>query len=120
LLEASRPFRQHYYAQSSIAATKNSHFKVTHPFHPLFEREFTVTTYRQTWGEDRVFFHDDQGTLTSLPAKWTSLFAEDPLIFLSNSESFFRVPDLLELAELVHKNHWPKQQFFEQKESNEL
>jgi Family of unknown function (DUF5372) len=77
---------------------------VTHPFHPWSGQEFTVITYRQNWGEDRVFFHDDQGRLTSLPIQWTSLFSNDPLIILSNSKAFFRVPDLLELVHIVNKN----------------
>lgn len=72
-----------------------------HPFHPLAEKEFIVITCRQNWGENRVFFYDDQGTLSSLPVQWTSLAVEDPFVALSNAESFFRVPDLLELAHLI-------------------
>jgi len=86
----------------------------------LVGREFLIITYRQNWGEDRVYFHDDQGRLTSLPTQWTSLFSEDPLTSLSNSESFFRVPDLLELAQLIKKNHCASQGFLEQKESDEV
>jgi hypothetical protein len=90
--------------QPSTAVTKNSRFKVTHPFHPWAGREFILITYRQNWGEDRVFFNDDQGRLTTLPIQWTSLFPGNPLISLSDSESFFLVPDLLELTRLVKKN----------------
>ena len=86
--------------QSSTAIAKNSRFKITHPFHPLVGREFTIITYRQNWGEDRVFFHDDQGKFTNIPTQWTSLFPGDPLV---NTESFFRVPDLLELAQVLRK-----------------
>jgi hypothetical protein len=83
----------------------------------LVGREFTVITYRKNWGEERVYFHDDQGRLTSLPTQWTSLFSEeDPLISLSNTESFFRVPDLLDLAQLMKKNT----NKFERKESDEV
>ena len=63
-------------------------------------REFAIITYRQNWGEDRVFFYDDQGKLTSIPAQWTSIFIGDPLV---TTESFFRVPDLLELTQVLHK-----------------
>ena len=87
--------------ESSIALTKNTRFKITHPFHPLTGQEFALIIYRQNWGEDRVYFHDDQGKLISIPAPWTSLFPEDPWISLSTSPSYFRVPDLLELAELI-------------------
>ena len=79
-----------------------------------------MITYRKNWGEDRVFYHDDQGRLTSLPTQWTSLFAEDPLVVLSDSESFFRVPDLLELAQLIKKNRCTNREILEQKESDVL
>ena len=86
--------------QSSTAITKNSSFTITHPFHPLAGKEFAIITYRQNWGEDRVFFHDDHGNLTSIPTQWTSIFPGDPFV---SAESFFRVPDLLELTKVLHK-----------------
>jgi hypothetical protein len=58
-------------------------------------------TYRQNWGEQRVYFHDDQGRLISLPAAWTSLWPTDPVVDISAGRSAFRVEDLLELANLV-------------------
>ena len=36
--------------------------RVTHPFHPWVGREFVFVAVRQTWGEDRVFFLDEDGT----------------------------------------------------------
>jgi hypothetical protein len=68
----------------------------------LFGRKFVIITYHQNWGEDRIFFHNDQGVLTSIPTQWTSLFASDPI---TNPTSFFRVPELLELVKLMKKNH---------------
>jgi hypothetical protein len=41
---------------------------VTHPFHPLFGREFEFVAHRQNWGDDRVHLHDENGALFSLPA----------------------------------------------------
>jgi len=40
-------------------------FRVTHPFHPWFGREFALVTYRLNWGDERVYFHDDAGRLTA-------------------------------------------------------
>ena len=94
-------FQQYYLIESSNALTKNTRFKVSHPFHPLAGQEFILITYRQNWGEDRVYFQDNQGKLTSIPAQWTSLFPDDPWVSLSTSQSYFRVPDLLELAQLI-------------------
>ena len=76
-------------------------FQVTHPFHPLFGREFTLVTYRRNWGEHRVYFHDDTGRLVSLPAAWTSVFPTDPYVAVSAGRSPFRVQDLLELSQLI-------------------
>ena len=34
---------------------------MTHPFHPWVGREFVFVAIRQAWGEDRVFFFDEDG-----------------------------------------------------------
>jgi hypothetical protein len=69
-------------------------FQVTHPFHPLRGREFTLVTYHRNWGEHRVYFHDDAGQLVSLPAQWTSIFPADPYVVVSAGRASFRVQDL--------------------------
>lgn len=83
------------------ADSKPRHFHVTHPFHPLFGREFELLEYRQCWGEERVFYLDQQGDLRSLPAYWTSAAADDPLLVIAVGRSMFRVPDLLELVAMI-------------------
>jgi hypothetical protein len=90
-----------YLPRSSNALIEDIRFKITHPFHPLLGKEFILTTYRNNWGEDRVFFYDEEGGLISLPTQWTNLFTEDPLVCLSTDRSLFRVPDLLELSQLI-------------------
>ena len=42
--------------------------RVTHPFHPLYGRDFEFVAHRHNWGEDRVDLHDENGELFSLPA----------------------------------------------------
>jgi len=76
-------------------------FQVTHPFHPLNGREFALVTVRQNWSEDRVYFHNDDGRLISVPTAWTSIGAADPFVVVSAGRSPFRAQDLLELAELI-------------------
>lgn len=73
---------------------------MTHVFHPLFEREFELVQRQHTWGGDRVYFHDDSGRLTSLPARWTSVVAPDPFVVVSAGRAMFRVSDLLAMTEL--------------------
>lgn len=57
--------------------------------------------YRHTWGEHRVFFHDEQARLCSLPATWTSAVTPEPFVQVSAGRSLFRIGDLLALAALV-------------------
>ena len=58
-------------------------------------------TFRQNWSEDRIYFHDDDGRLTSVPTSWTSLCAADPFVVVSAGRSPFRAQDLRELVELI-------------------
>jgi hypothetical protein len=74
---------------------------VTHPFHPWVGREFVFVALRQTWGEDRVFFLDAEGTQRSLPSGWTDAVEPDAFVALSGGRSLFRVADLLALVELI-------------------
>jgi hypothetical protein len=74
---------------------------VTHPFHPLFGREYDLIHYRQFWGEDRVVYVDETGEARSLPACWTSAVAEDPAVVVAAGSSHFRVADLVKLVKLV-------------------
>jgi len=76
-------------------------FRVTHPFHPWCGRTFELLERRTTWGEDRVYFHDDTGQLRRLPAAWTSAAAPSPFEVLAGGRSLFRVADLLQLAALI-------------------
>ena len=76
-------------------------FQITHPFHPLSGKVFELVTRRYNWGEERVYYHDETGTLCSVPLGWTSLAPVDPFVSLAGGRSVFRVTDLLELTRLV-------------------
>jgi hypothetical protein len=58
---------------------------------------------RHTWGEQRVYFHDDDGRLCSLPAAWTSEALPDPFLALAQGRSLFHIDDLLRLAALLRR-----------------
>jgi hypothetical protein len=34
---------------------------VTHPFHPLYGRDFEFVAHRQNWGEDRYWYYPHVG-----------------------------------------------------------
>ncbi|MCA1697953.1 MAG: Y4bD/Y4pK family protein [Actinobacteria bacterium] len=74
---------------------------MTHPFHPWCGRAFVFVALRQTWGEDRVFFLDEDGTLKSLPTAWTDAVGPDVFVAVAAGRSPLRAEDLVALAELV-------------------
>jgi Family of unknown function (DUF5372) len=74
---------------------------VTHPFHPLFGRQFEFVVRRRNWGDDRVYYHDERGELGSLPTAWTDVADTDPFVVMAAGRCPFRVADLLVLADLV-------------------
>ena len=77
-------------------------FRITHPHHPLKDREFELLGFGHTWGEDRVFFQmaGEQQT-RSVPTIWTDLAEPDRFVVLAAGRSDFRINDLLRLAALV-------------------
>ena len=75
--------------------------RITHPFHPRCGEELEFVERRHNWGEDRVFYRDRQGHLASLPARWTSVAVEDPVVVAGGGHSPLRVADLIELTALV-------------------
>jgi hypothetical protein len=57
-------------------------------------------------GTIRVEFVDPSGQQLSLPMSCTTLAGEDPYIHFSDSQGFFRVPDLLAVSAILS---WIKQ-----------
>lgn len=92
------------WADPSIATDRRSSqqkVRVTHPFHPLFGREFDLLVWKNNWAEDRVSFFDDNGEVTSIPAGWTDVCPPDAFVVIAAGRSPFRVEDLLALAALL-------------------
>ena len=83
--------------------------RITHPFHPVFGREIDFVDRQHRWGEDRVLYRDPDGYLLSLPARWTSVEAEDTFVIVAAGRSRFRAADLIDLAALVGKLRTEKQ-----------
>ena len=74
---------------------------MTHPFHPLHGLEFRLVTCRQNWGENRAYFLDSDGRLTSISAEWTSLAPTDLFVVVAGGRCLFRFRDLVDLSRLV-------------------
>ncbi len=75
--------------------------RVTHCFHPLYDKVIQIVSTKKTWGEDRVFYHQEDGRLTSIPACWTSVYDSEVFNVISDGRSDFRFKELLQLARLV-------------------
>ena len=58
---------------------------------------------KHRWGDQRVYFQDEQGHLRSLPVAWTSLAAPDPFVTHAAGRAFFRPADLLAVAMLCQR-----------------
>ena len=76
-------------------------FRVTHPFHPLFGREFEVLFFRRDWGDDRVCYRNESDSEATIPVSFTDLRAPDPFVDMAVGRSLFRIEDLIELTKLV-------------------
>ena len=74
---------------------------VTHPFHPLYCKKILIVSLKQTWGENRVFYRQEDGRITSIPSCWTSIYELHPFNVISKGRSVFRFQELLELARLI-------------------
>ncbi|MHB1836188.1 MAG: DUF5372 family protein [Solirubrobacteraceae bacterium] len=74
---------------------------MTHPFHPWCGREFVFVVARRTWGQDRVFFLDEDGVQRSLPRAWTDAADVDPFVVLAAGRCPFRVEDLLAVVDIL-------------------
>ena len=98
--------RRRHWRRSSTAPPDDhgdTTFEVIHPYHPLRGQKFKLVTYRNNWGEDRVYFHHADGRLGSIPASWTTVVAPDPFVVVAGGRCFFRYEDLLQLVELMEK-----------------
>ena len=76
---------------------------MTHPFHPLFGRDFEFVVYRQNWGEDRVRLRGESGRLFSVPAGWTDVAAPDPFVVIAAGRCPFTTDGLLAVADLADR-----------------
>jgi len=56
---------------------------------------------KKLWGEARVTVQTPDGSLRSLPVGWTDWLPPDPALTVGRGRAYFRLDDLLTLADLV-------------------
>jgi len=74
---------------------------VTHPFHPLYGKKIQIVSLKRSWDEDKVFYHQEDGRLASIPACWTSSYGPDVFNVIAKGRSVFRFKELLEFTRLI-------------------
>jgi Family of unknown function (DUF5372) len=65
--------------------------------------DFEFVEHKLNWGEDRVWLHDENGTLFSLPAGWTDVPAPDPFVVVAAGRCPFTAESLLAVADLLDR-----------------
>ena len=76
-------------------------FRIVHPFHPGYGQQFPIVTIRHNWGEEILYYRNQEGKLVPVPARWTDRVVPDPIVTVSAGRLPFRLEDLLELTRLV-------------------
>ena len=76
-------------------------FTITHPFHPLYQRQFELLSYRNSWGRRYIDFQQDGGQASAIALAWTDADHPDPFLMVSKGRSVFRVAELLRLVDLI-------------------
>ena len=93
--------RQRSSSNTPNVARETQRFRITHPFHPLFGREYELLYVRQDWGYDRVAYLTESGAEATIPVSFTDLKAPDPFVAIAAGRSRLRVEELIELAKLI-------------------
>ena len=88
--------------------TLSKKIRVTHPFHPLFDQQFELVSYRRSWRKQTLDCLDQNGQLINVPLDWTDAAAEDPFVVIAAGRSYFRVEDLIRLADLIDEQKQKK------------
>ena len=63
---------------------------MTHAFHPRCGEELEYFECRRDWSGQRVYFYDERGCLTSMPAEWTSVVEPDLVRVLGEGRALFQ------------------------------
>jgi len=79
-------------------------FTITHPFHPLCDQTFPLLSQHLAWGEERVFFLDQQTQeVRSLPLAWTSLALPDPFLVVADGRAVLHLSDVQSLSRMLRQ-----------------
>jgi lipopolysaccharide biosynthesis protein len=53
------------------------------------------------WGEERVYYRDENGRMRFVPARWTNIAASDAFVLTAAGRAWFRLEDLIRLDNAI-------------------
>ena len=86
---------------TSRGAQPKPRFRVTHPFHPWFGREFEYEDDQERFGHRRLFYRLDNGQIAYFLTRWTDQAPKDPFVEMAVGKALARPKDLLDLIEIL-------------------
>ena len=84
-----------------IVSQLKATFKISHPFHPLYGKVFTLISYRNSWRTAYIEYLGDDNLIATVPIEWTDVHGIDPFVEQSQGRAYYRVEDLLKLSDLL-------------------
>lgn len=75
--------------------------RITHQFHPHVGREFELLSVQHCWGEGRVSYRDETGSVRMVPLSWTDRKAPDMFSEQSAGRSVVHVDDISGIRQLL-------------------
>ncbi|MBA7637060.1 hypothetical protein ES703_44692 [subsurface metagenome] len=88
---------------TSFTSKLKQTFRVIHPFHSLYSKEFKVHEKKIFHHKEYIVFYNEQAEMQIIPVLWSSL-SENKDIFkiFAKGKAYIRFNDLLSLVELIH------------------
>jgi hypothetical protein len=75
--------------------------RITHQFHPHVGREFELLSVQHCWGEGRVSYRDEAGSVRMVPLSWTDRKAPDMFSEQSAGRSVMHIDDISGIRQLL-------------------
>ncbi|TVQ36470.1 MAG: hypothetical protein EA384_14075 [Spirochaetaceae bacterium] len=75
--------------------------RIIHQFHPHFGMKFELLAVQHCWGEGRVSYRDEAGSVRTVPLSWTGRKAPDMFCEQSAGRSVLHIDDISGIRQLL-------------------
>ena len=76
--------------------------RIIHEFHPHFGTEFEILAIQHCWGEGRVSYRDQAGSVRTVPLAWTDRKRPDMFSEQSAGRSVLHIDDIAGMRQLLN------------------